>query len=288
MLKLKKGSGITVKRIVIDYLFFLVGSALFAFGFSFFISPNNISPGGLTGVAAIINYTLSLPTGAVLFIINIPVLLLGFKKMGLEFLIKTLFVTIVSSFLIDTFAYVLPKFNGERFLAAIFGGALVGLGLSLVMLRGGTTGGVDVIAVILKKKFPFLSMGRLVLILDSFVIALAAVCYKEIESALFAVISIFISGKILDTMLYGADKSRLIFIVTTKEKDVASSIFTRVNRGVTVLTSYGGFENKSNKTLMCALRSNEVDLALQAVRLVDSDAFTVVTVAGGIFGRGFE
>lgn len=288
MFKLKKGSGIAVKRIVIDYVFFLVGSALFAFGFAFFIYPNNISPGGLTGVAAIINYTLSLPTGSVLFFINIPVLFFGFKKMGSSFLIKTIFVTAVTSFFIDTFIYILPKFNGDRFLAAIFGGALSGFGLALVMLRGGTTGGVDVIAVVLKQKFPFLSIGRLVLILDCFVIALAAICYREIESALFAVVSIFISGKVLDTMLYGADKGRLIFVVTNKEKIVSNAIFKQVNRGVTILPSYGGFNMEANKTLICALRFNEVDLAIKAVRSADENAFTVVTVAGGIFGLGFE
>lgn len=281
-------SRISVKRIIVDYIFFLIGSALFAFGFSFFIYPNNISPGGLTGVAAIINYTLFLPTGTVLFFINIPVLLLGFKKMGIDFLIKTLFVTAVSSVLIDAFIYILPTFNGDRFLAAIFGGALSGFGIALVMLRGGTTGGIDVIAVVLKQKFPFLSIGRLVLILDSVVITLAAICYKEIESALFAVVSIFISGKVLDTMLYGADKGRLIFIVTNKGAEVSKAIFDRVNRGVTVLPSYGGFEMTKSQTLMCALRYNEVDLAIKAVRLADENAFTIVTIAGGIFGRGFE
>ena len=288
MLKLKKGSGITVKRIVLDYIFFLVGSAFFAFGFSFFIYPNNISPGGLTGVAAVINYALDLPTGTVLFIINIPVLLLGLKKMGSVFLIKTLFVTVASSLLIDIFIYILPKFNGDRFLAAIFGGALTGFGLALVMLRGGTTGGIDVIAVILRNKFPFLTMGRLVLILDFVVITLAAICYREIESALFAVISIFISGKVLDTMLYGADKGRLVFVVTQKEKDVSKAIFEQVNRGVTILPSYGGFNMDTNKTLICALRFNEVDPAIKAVHSADVNAFTVVTIAGGIFGLGFE
>ena len=288
MLKIKMGSRITVKRIIVDYIFFLVGSALFSFAFAFFIYPNNISPGGLTGIASIINYTLLLPTGAVLFFINIPVLLLGFRKKGGVFLIKTVFVTAITSVLIDVFIYILPKFNGDRFLAAIFGGALAGFGLALVMLRGGTTGGVDVIAVILKEKFPFLSIGRLVLILDCVVIALAAICYKEIESALFAVISIFISGKVLDTMLYGADKGRLIFIVTNKEKEVSKVIFEQINRGVTILPSYGGFNMEKNKTLICAVRFNEVDLAIKAVRSVDEKSFTVVTIAGGIFGLGFE
>ena len=288
MLNSKQRGGNAVKRSVIDYLFFLAGSALYAFGFAYFIEPNNISPGGLTGIAAIINYLLYLPTGAVLFCLNIPLLILGFKKMGSNFVIKTLFVTAVTSVLIDLFAAALPDFKGERLLAAIFGGALSGFGLSLVMLRGATTGGIDIIAVILKQKFPYLGIGRLVLILDSVVITLAAVCYREIESALFAVVAIFISGNLLDTMLYGSDKGRLVFIVTNKGGEVAKAIFQNINRGVTVLPSYGAYENKNNQTLICALKVNEVDNAIKTVSKADPEAFTVVTVTGGIFGRGFK
>lgn len=288
MIKLKKRSGIAVKKTIIDYIFFLAGSALYAFGFVFFIEPNNISPGGFTGIAAIINFLLGLPTGAVLFFLNLPVLVLGYKKMGGNFLVKTLFVTAVTSLLIDLFSTFLPDFNGDRLLAAIFGGALSGFGLSLVMLKGGTTGGIDIIAVVLKQKFPFLGIGRLVLILDSIVITLAAICYREIESALFAVVAIFISGNLLDAMLYGSDKGRLIFIVTNKGAQVANAIFKNINRGVTILPSYGAYENKDNQTLICALKVNEVDNAIKTVSVADPGAFTVVTVTGGIFGRGFK
>lgn len=288
MINFKKRGGNAVKRSVIDYLFFLAGSALFAFGFAYFIEPNNISPGGLTGIAAIINYVLGLPTGAVLFCLNIPLLILGFKKMGSNFTIKTLFVTAVTSVLIDFFATILPEFKGERLLASIFGGALTGFGLSLVMLRGATTGGIDIIAVILKQKFPYLGIGRLVLILDSVVISLAAICYSEIESALFAVVTIFISGNLLDEMLYGSDKGRLVFIVTSKGGEVANAIFKNINRGVTILPSYGAYENKNNQTLICALKVNEVDNAIKTVSATDSEAFTVVTVTGGTFGKGFK
>ncbi len=288
MIKSTKRGGIAVKKNIIDYIFFLSGSALYAFGFTYFIEPNNISPGGLTGIAAIINYLFRLPTGVVLFCLNIPLLILGLKKMGSKFVIKTLFVITVTSVLIDFFSLILPDFKGDRFLSAIFGGALSGFGLSLVMLRGATTGGIDIIAVVLKQKFPFLGIGRLVLILDSVVITLAAICYKEIESALFAVIAIFISGNILDAMLYGSDKGRLVFIVTNKGSEVAKAIFQDVNRGVTVLPSFGAYENKNNETLICALKVNEVDNVIKTVSNADPDAFTVVTVTGGIFGRGFK
>ena len=283
-----KKSLLVIKRSITDYLFFLLGSAFYAFGFTFFIDPNRISPGGLTGIAAVINYLLYFPTGAVLFFLNIPVLFLGLKKLGGKFVIKTLFVTALTSVFIDVFAYALPTFTGDRLLAAIFGGALSGLGLALVMLRGGTTGGVDVIAMVIKGRFPYLSMGRLVLILDSFVIALAAVCYREIDSALFAVVAIFVSGKVMDALLYGSDKGKMLFIVTDKGAKVSKAIFEAVDRGVTVLPSYGGYRMKNSETLLCALRFTEVDLAIKTVKLADPDAFTVVTVTGGIFGKGFE
>lgn len=285
---IKSGQGKKLLEGVTDYTFFLLGAALYAFGFDFFIQPNHISPGGITGIASIINYLFKLPTGLLLFLLNIPILFIGFKKIGGRFLIKTLFVTAMTSVFIDLFAKILPRFYGDRFLAAIFGGLLSGLGLALVMLRGGTTGGIDVIAVILRQKFPYLSIGRLILILDSFIITLAAICYKEIETALFAAIAIFVSIKVIDALLYGADKGRLIFIVTADGDDVSKAIFDKIKRGVTVVPSYGGFALTENQTLLCAVRQTEVNRAISVIKNTDPNAFTVVTLTGGIFGRGFE
>lgn len=287
-LNIKFRRGAKLLEGITDYIFFLLGSAIYAFGFSFFIEPNHISPGGVTGIASIVNYFFGLPTGAVLFLLNIPILFFGFKKIGGKFLFKTLFVTALTSVFIDLFAKFLPAFYGERLLAAIFGGLLSGLGLALVMLRGGTTGGIDVIAVILRQKFPYLSVGRLILILDSIVITLAAFSYREIETALFAAIAIFVSIKVIDALLYGADKGRFIFIVTSKGNNVSKAIFQNIKRGVTVVPSYGGFALAKNQTLLCAVRQTEVNRAIQTIKTTDPDAFTVVTLTGGIFGRGFE
>lgn len=283
-----KGRDSKIFEGIIDYTFFLFGSVLYAFGFAFFIDPNRISPGGITGVAAVVNYLFGLPTGAVFFALNLPVLFLGLKKIGSAFVGKTLFVTVITSVFIDLFSDILPDFTGERLLAAIFGGALSGLGLSLVMLKGGTTGGVDVIAVVLRKKFPYMSMGRLVLILDGVVIALATISYGELESALFAVIAIFVSGKVMDAMLYGKDQGRLVFIITNNGSEVASAISKDLNRGVTVVPSYGGYRQEKNITLLCAIRHTEVSKVIETVRGVDPAAFTVVALTGGIFGRGFD
>lgn len=284
---IKKGGSGWKKRLI-DYACFLLGSAFYAFGFCFFIEPNNISPGGLTGIAAILNYLFALPTGLMLFLLNIPVLILGFKKIGGGFIVKTLFVTMFTSVFIDLFDLFIPAFEGERLLAALFGGVFSGLGLAVVMLRGATTGGVDVIAKVLRLKYPYLSMGRLVLILDGVVILLATICYGDIETALFTVVSIFLSSKVMDTILYGTDKGRLVFIITAKGHDMSLALFNSVHRGTTVVPVFGGYNRENREMLLCAVRQQEVSKAISTVRQTDAEAFTVVTVAGGIFGFGFE
>lgn len=286
-LSFKKG-GFKYQKQLIDYSCFILGSAFYAFGFCFFIEPNNISPGGVTGIAAIINYLFGLPTGLVLFALNIPLLILGFKKIGGTFIIKTLFVTVITSVFIDLFAVFVPVFYGERLLAALFGGALSGLGLATVMLRGATTGGVDILAKVIRLRFPYLSMGRLVLILDGFVILLATLCYRDIETALFTVVSIFVSSRVMDTILYGSDKGRLIFIITTKGNEMSKALFDSINRGTTVLSAMGGYNRQEKEALLCAVRQQEVNKAIGTIKTTDPEAFTIVTLTGGIFGFGFE
>ncbi len=283
----KKG-GFKYQKQLIDYGCFVLGSAFYAFGFCFFIEPNNISSGGVTGIAAILNYIFGLPTGLMLFVLNIPLLILGFKKIGGTFIVKTLFVTLVTSLFIDSFAYFMPSFYGDRLLAALFGGVLSGLGLATVMLRGATTGGVDILAKVIRLKYPYLSMGRLVLILDGLVILFATICYGDIETALFTVVSIFVSSKVMDTILYGVDKGRLIFIVTTRGEEMTLALFENIGRGTTVVSALGGYNRQQKEMLLCAVRQQEVNRAVNTIKNTDPEAFTIVTLTGGIFGFGFE
>ena len=179
-------------------------------------------------------------------------------------------------------------FKGERLLASVFGGALSGLGLSLVMLRGATTGGIDVIAKVIKGKYPFMSMGRLILILDGIVVALATILYKNIETALFTVISLFVGSKVIDAVLYGGEQSRLVVIVTSKADKMAQALFQSVGRGVTYVPALGGYSKNKTTMLLCAMRKQEVGRAINAIKECDISAFTVITLAGGVFGYGFE
>lgn len=274
---------------IFDVFLFILGAAIYSFSFVYFIEPHKISPGGLTGISAIINYLFPvIPVGMILFTLNIPVIILGFYKVGGRFIIKTLFVTAIISFFIDLFSNIISPYKGERLIAALFGGVLIGFGLALVMLRGGTTGGTDVLAKIMRIKFPFFSMGRMVLALDGLVVIFAAITYKNLETALYSVVTLFASAKMLDAVLYGSDTGKFLFIVTNKSESVSAAIFDAINRGVTIIPAKGGYKNEHRTLLLCALRNVEVDKAIKTVKSADDTAFTVVTVTGGVFGRGFE
>ena len=278
----------TFADVFLDMAAFMAGSALYSFSFCYFIEPNQISPGGITGIAAIINYVFSLPTGVMVFLLNLPVLIFGMKKIGGKFILKTIVVTIMISVMLDIFGIFVPEFSGDRLLAALFGGVLSGSGLALVMLRGATTGGVDVIAKIVRIKHPFLSMGRLILIMDGIVVLLAAVCYRNIETALFTVIELFASSKVIDAVLYGSDKGRMLIIITNNGEEVSNRLFKERKRGITLVPVKGGYLKKDRQMLICALRTQEAARAVATVKNTDPNAFTIVTLTGSILGYGFE
>ncbi len=290
MINLKEtiGAKSRVVNQVFNYICYILGCGLYSFGFCYFINPNNISPGGVTGVAAILNNLFGFPTGISYLLLNLPILVLGWKKIGGAVIIKTVAVTVFISAMLELFSSLLPTFGGDRLIAAIFGGMFQGAGLALVMLKGATTGGVDIIARVLKMKFPYLSMGRIILLIDGVIVLAATLCYGNIETALYTFISLFVSSKILDYILYGADNGRLLFIITTNGQGVAENLLKRTRRGVTVIPVIGAYKYTEKQMLMCALRRQEVNNAIETVRLADENAFTVITVTGGVFGKGFE
>ena len=253
-----------------------------------FLSSNEISPGGVTGVATVLNYLFSLPIGTTVFIFNIPLLLLGFFKFGKAFILKTTIAIVCVSVVLDVCEVLLPKLHIDLILASVFGGSLMGLGISMVMLRGSTTGGVDIVAKIINRRYPHLSVGRIMLFVDAIVVALSALVYKNTQSALYSIITLYSSSKIMDLMLYGSDKGKIIYIISDKTQDIVSQILTVINRGVTIIDVVGGYKGDKRKMIMCTVRRNEVHAVYKNVRGIDRSAFIVVAEAGEIFGEGFK
>lgn len=283
----KRFSGKALKSIT-DYGAFFVGCAAYSCGLNAFLTPNKISPGGLTGIAAILNMLINVPTGFTLLVLNVPLLVWGLKKFGFSFLKKTVVATIMMSVLIDIGEMFIPQYLGNRLLAAVYGGVLSGFGLALVFMRGGTTGGTDVLAKIINLRFPFISMGRTMLFLDFVVILLAALAYRDIETGLYTIITIFVASKIIDSLLYGADSGKIAFIVSNKSDDITARIVKNLPRGVTALSGKGAYSKTEREVLMCAVRRQQVAKLRAIVKEIDPDAFMVIADAGEIIGEGFK
>ena len=275
-------------KTAIDFLYYIVGSFIYSFAITAFISANEISPGGFTGIATLVNFVAHIPTGVVLLLLNVPVIILGFVKLGGAFILKTSGATVILSVCLDISEKVFPRFDTDSILASLFGGILMGLGLSLILLRGATTGGVDIIAKLINRKFRHISVGRIILALDAAVILLAAFVYKNIESALYSVVAMYASSRVMDTLLYGADKGKLIHIVTEKPDVICHAINERLRRGVTKVSATGGYTGESRTMLICTVRHHEAAAVHDIIREFDQSAFIIVSDAGEIIGEGFK
>ena len=277
-----------ISKTTVDIIYFIIGAAVYSIAVNVFLSPSGISPGGFTGIAAVLNHITSLPTGITLFALNIPVLILGYVKMGGLFIIKTAVATALTSFGIDITAKIIPPLKTDAILSSVFGGILMGVGLSLTMLRGATTGGVDIIGKLVNRKYPHLSVGKIILIADGAVIFLNALVYKNAQSALYSVVAIYASTRMMDTLLYGADRGKIIYIVTDKADYICREINGTLGRGVTKLSVVGGYTGEARTMLMCIVRAHEAAAVHDPVRQYDNRAFIVVTDAGEIIGEGFK
>lgn len=278
-----------IKTVIIDYVFYTIGAVIYAMSVDVFTAPNNIAPGGLTGIATMLNHLFVTPIGTTILILNIPLFIWGAKEIGLSFLWKTIFATVVTSIAIDVLGIFLPGYYGDTMLAALFGGVLSGFGHALIFMRGATTGGTDIIARLMNKRFPSFSLGKIILIADVVIIILAAVVYKSLESALYALISIFVSTKLIDAIIYGTNigTGKMMFIISPKYKEISNGIMENIRRGVTRIKSVGGYSCIEGEVLLCAVRRQEVYKTYDVVRSIDPHAFIIVGDAGEITGEGF-
>ncbi len=282
---MKKSS---VKNYTIDVLFYIAGSIIYSIAIPMFIAPAHISPGGFTGVALILNFLIHMPTGLTILLLNIPLIIISYKKFGRHFIIKTAVATVMVSVILDVSEKFITPFEGDRILSALFGGILIGFGLGLVILRGATTGGVDIIGKLINSKYPHISIGRIILIGDGIVLLLTALCYRDFSGALYSVITIYITSVVLDLVLYGADKGKLIYIITDSGKEISQRILGDLSRGVTKIPALGAYTGEQKEILMCAVRRQEVSIIHSLVKSADENAFIIVCEAGEIMGRGFK
>lgn len=268
----------------------VIGSLLFAVGIVSFTEPANIAPGGVSGIAIILNYLWDmLPIGGMSIAINIPLLILSFKYLGRRASIKTICSLIISSLMIDCVAApFFPIYTGDRLLGAVFGGVFIGAGLALIFLRGSTTGGTEIVSNLMRLRWPHISMGRAILFVDCAVIALSMVVFGNLESGMYGIISLFCSSKVIDAIVYGFDQGNMVTVVSDKNEEISRRILEEIDRGVTLLHGKGAYTGQEKEVLICAVRKSEFARLKSIVREVDHSAFVVTTEAGEIFGEGFK
>ena len=277
-----------MKRQWKSYGIIMVGSVLFALSFDIFFASNQVAMGGITGLAQVINAVLPrLSVGVLAFLLNVPLFLAGWKFVGFHLLASSLFSLAVSSAAIDGIAalYTFPVM--DPMLSCLCGGAMMGLGFGMVFSQGATTGGTDIVARLLKLKFPWLPMGKLVLVPDGVVLTLAALAFGGVETALYGAVAIFVSARVMDTVLYGLDTSKVAYIISDRWQQVADALLREQQRGVTILRGQGAWTGDDKQVLLVAFKQKEIMQIKQAVHDIDPKAFMIVCDAHDVLGEGF-
>ncbi len=274
--------------LIIDSVVWCIGATFYSVAINCFASPNRIAPGGVTGISTLINYKLGLPIGVMVMLFNIPILTAAYKVFGKKFIARTVVGTILTSVFIDLGQLFLPAYTGDRLLSSMFGGAFAGIGLGLILSRGATSGGTDILGRLLKLKFPHISLGSFILGMDLSVMIFAGLIYGNIESMLYSGIFFFISSKSIDYLVFGASKSTLLLIVTTFADIIPGKIISEVGRGVTVLPVTGAYTGEEKNMLVTVARPHEIAKITRIVKMTDPGAFVIKTDAGEVFGKGFK
>lgn len=266
----------------------IAGGLLYGTGIVCFFNSSNIAPGGVSGISIMLNFLFGSPIGITGFLINIPIIIAGYLTLEKSMMTKTLKTVLVTTIIIDCIIPYFPVYNNDRMLASVFGGLLLGSGLALIFSQGSTTGGTDILSYIIRLKYPHFSIGRAMLIVDFVIISVSAVIFKNIESTLYAAIGLFCSAKILDSLLYGADRGTVVFIVSEKSEELSRSLMSAMGRGVTLLKSSGAYTGQNGNVLMCAVRRHEFVRLRHIVNATDGNAFFIAASAEEISGEGFS
>ena len=274
-----------------DYLLITVGTLIYVMAWTSFLIPNGMASGGLTGLCTIIQYGTGMPVAWTFPIINVLLLVMGFLVMGNAFGIKTIYVIGLSSLLFK----ILPDFSALQVImenqgltVALVGGSLEALGIGLVLLRGGSTGGTDIVAMMINKYWP-VSPGRVYLVSDIFIIlSVLLVPDKGVVDVIYAYFVMLVFSFGVDFVVLGNKSSVQLLVFSTRYQEIADHIINDVQRGVTALKSIGWYSQKESRVLLIILRKNQMTEVINEIKNIDKDAFVSVSSANSVYGEGFE
>lgn len=272
----------------LDILKMILGSAMAAAAFQFFTFPNSIVSGGVTGIAQIVHLLSSLPTGVLNIVLNIPLFIICWRHLGLRVLIGALAVMVMVSVFIDLFALTKVAATDDPLLASVYGGVLNGAGYGLVYTTGVTGGGIDILAKLLRRKYPHINFGNFILGMNVMVVLTFAFLFQKYESCMYTMIEMFISSKVINLLLYGSNVSTVCYIISSVPAEISDAINRQMHRGVTFLRGQGGWSGHDQPVILCVIKRPEIAQMRALVRNVDANAFFIVTEAKDVFGKNFE
>lgn len=272
---------------VLQYAAVTAGSLFFALGELIFIKSMHIPMGGISGISLVLNYLWALPVGLMNLVLNIPLYFIGWKNMGRRFFFKTVFSTVASSVFLDLLDPKISGFAGETLLSALYGGIVMGIGFGLIFRAGGTSGGSDIISKWIHKKTD-LPVGTLNFIIDIVVIIGSSLIYRNPDSALYAILTSYVTNQVVDKMVYGMDVQKQAMIITSRPEAVADQIMTEMERGVTGMDAVGMYTGDERKMLLCVVRRHEVGMLKKIIQTEDPGAFLMLSELNEVFGLGFK
>lgn len=276
-------------RWAFDIPIILLGAAVYSLGVHCFISPNNIAPGGATGIAIIVSGLTGLQVGTLIMLLNVPLIAVGFFLLNKATMVKTLISVAAITAATDLAETLVPIYNAENgngIMAAIFGGALMGAGMGLTYGREATSGGTDILTKMINRFFPDLKLGGIQAALDGLVVLLGLVVYGDINVVLFAVVAIFVQSKFIDVLVYGSQESRFLLIFSRCPTEIAQRLIEQ-ERGVTLLKGEGAYSGEERQVVATAVHRSAYSKVKRIVRETDPKAFVVTTTAGEVYGEGF-
>ena len=274
---------------LIDLPLIILGSVIYSAGINCFTAPNDIAPGGVSGLATVISYLTNhaVSIGLVFGIINIPLIIAGFIRLGKALMARTVLAVAVTTVCTDFLSGLFPVYVVDRIIAAVFGGVLMGAGLGIVYNRDGTTGGTDIINKIIQKAKPHLSLGFIMMITDAVVVLVSIIAFGNLESGLYAIIAIFVSSRLMDYILYGGREGKAVLIFSEKAEEIGQAITTSISRGATFLKGQGVYTGADKNVICCAVPKNEYVKLKRIVREFDQKAFIITATADEVLGEGF-
>lgn len=266
----------------------MIGVSIYAMGIRWFYVPASMISGGITGISMMINYITQWPIGVMITIMNIPIFIVGWKKLGLKNILFSFVGMLMFSAALDIFSLFEVTVTDDPVLSAIYGGVICGIGSGIFYTSGSTSGGVDVIARILRIKYPYINFGTLLLYMDAVILFGYALIFKRFDVALYSCIAVYCSSRLIDLILYGMSQSKMCHIISEHSEEIQAEIVKSLHRGVSLIKGTGAYSGQEKQVLLCVVKRQQIVEIRRIIKNIDQKAFVIVTDARDVFGKGFE